>query len=245
MNSTAIRAADRFTGRIPRSRRPIPGRAQENTMPTFQTPEPIAVAVEVLSGTVTVIASDRTDTVVAVRPADAAKKADVRAAEQTRVDFADGALTVTTPKDWRTYTPFGGNPSIEVTVEVPTGSGFRGTAGVGRILGAGELGDCVLEVSAGDIVVERPLGSVTAKTAQGNIRIGEATRGVLRLETSVGDLEVGIRPGSAARLETTVASGAVHNQLGPVDGAQDDEHTVRVYARSALGNVVIQHTSAA
>ncbi|MFF0495393.1 hypothetical protein ACFYU5_03215 [Nocardia aobensis] len=245
MNSTAIRTADRFTGRIPRSRRPILSRTQENAMPAFQTPEPIAVAVEVLSGNVTVTASDRTDTVVAVRPADAAKKADVRAAEQTRVDFADGTLTVTTPKDWRTYSPFGGNPSIEVTIEVPTGSRFQGTAGVGRILGAGELGECVLEVSAGDIVVERPLGSVTAKTAQGNIRIAEATRGVLRLETSTGELEVGIRPGSAARLETTVASGVVHNQLGPVDGAQDEDHTVRVYARNAFGNVIIRHASAA
>ena len=47
-------------------------------MTTFQTPAPIAVTIEVLAGNVTVIATDRTDTVVEVRPADASKKADVR-----------------------------------------------------------------------------------------------------------------------------------------------------------------------
>ena len=214
-------------------------------MTTFQTPEPVAVTVEVLSGDVTVIAGDRSDTVVQVRPADAAKKADVRAAEQTVVDFTDGTLTVKTPRDWRTHTPFGGNPTIEVTIEVPAGSRLTGSTGVGRLLGAGDLGPCDLEVSLGDIVVERPRGSVTAKVAKGDIRIGEAARGELRLETSVGELEVGIRPGSAARLEVNAQQGTVQNLMQPVERPADDENTVRVYARSASGNVVIRHAVAA
>ncbi|WP_433524373.1 hypothetical protein ACQPZ2_04205 [Nocardia pseudovaccinii] len=214
-------------------------------MTTFQTPEPIAVTVEVLSGNVTVIASDRTDTIVDVRPADASKKGDVRAAEQTEVDFVAGTLTVKTPKDWRTYTPFGGNPSIEVTIEVPTGSRLEGTAGVGRLLGTGELGQCDLEIAAGDIIVERPLGSVTAKAAKGNIRIGEASRGVLRLETSMGELEVGIHPGSAARVETNAQYGTVQNQMQPVGRAERNEDTVQVYARNSYGNIIIRHAIAA
>ncbi|PXX66720.1 hypothetical protein DFR70_103470 [Nocardia tenerifensis] len=212
-------------------------------MTTFQTPEPIAVTVDVLSGDVTVIASDRTDTVVRVLPADAAKKGDVRVAEQTQVDFTAGTLTVRTPKQWRTYTPFGGNPSIAVTIEVPTGSRLTATGGVGRLFGAGELGESDLEMAAGDIIVERPQGSVTAKTAKGDIRIGEAVRGVLRLETSYGELEVGIHPGSAARLEANSAQGAVHNQVRPLDRTSDE--TVQVYARNAFGNIVIRQASAA
>lgn len=214
-------------------------------MTTFQTPEPIAVTVEVLSGNVTVIASDRIDTIVEVRPADASKKGDVRAAEQTRVDFVAGTLTVKTPKDWRTYTPFGGNPSIEVTIEVPTGSRLEGTAGVGRLLGTGELGQCDLEIAAGDIIIERPRGSVTAKAAKGDIRIGEASRGVLRLETSMGELEVGIHPGSAARLETNAQYGTVQNQMQPVDRAERNADTVQVYARNSYGNIIIRHAVAA
>ncbi|AYF72967.1 hypothetical protein D7D52_02775 [Nocardia yunnanensis] len=207
-------------------------------MTAFQTPAPIAVAVDVLAGQVTVTASDRTDTVVEVRPADPAKKGDVRAAASTLVDFADGVLTVKTPKQWRTYTPFGGNPTIEVSIAVPTGSRLSGTAGVGRILGAGELGDTTLEIAVGEIIVERPGGSVTAKAAKGDIRIGRAARGVMRLETSVGELEVGIHPGSAAHLDT---NGAVSNQLSPV-GAGEVE-TVQVIARNALGNIIIRHAA--
>ncbi|MEV6340298.1 hypothetical protein AB0M12_36920 [Nocardia vinacea] len=214
-------------------------------MTTFQTPEPIAVTVEVLSGNVTVIASDRIDTIVEVRPADASKKGDVRAAEQTKVDFVAGTLTVKTPKDWRTYTPFGGNPSIEVTIEVPTGSRLDGTAGVGRLLGTGELGQCDLEIAAGDIIIERPRGSVTAKAAKGDIRIGEASRGVLRLETSMGELEVGIHPGSAARLETNAQYGTVQNQMQPVDRVERNADTVQVYARNSYGNIIIRHAIAA
>ncbi|RDI63902.1 DUF4097 family beta strand repeat-containing protein [Nocardia pseudobrasiliensis] len=212
-------------------------------MTTFTTPNPITVTADVLSGNITVIASDRTDTVVTILPADESKKADVRAAEHTLVDFADDTLTVTTPKDWRTYTPFGGNPSIEVTIEVPAGSRLNAGTSVGRVLGLGELGDSELKVSVGDITVERPLGSVTATAAKGDIRIGEAARGVLRLETSTGELEIGIAAGSAARLEVNAQNGAVHNQMGPV--AQDDRETVRVYARNACGNIVIRHATAA
>ncbi|GAB2714599.1 DUF4097 family beta strand repeat-containing protein [Nocardia thraciensis] len=212
-------------------------------MSTFTTPEPIALSVEVLSGTVTVIASDRGDTVVDVRPADASKKGDVRAAEQTRVHFRDGALTVRTTKDWRTHTPFGGNPTIEVTIEVPTGSRLKATTAVGRLLGTGALGECDLEVSAGDIILERPLDSVTAKVAKGDIRIGEATRGNLLLETMMGELEVGIAPSSAARLETNATYGTVQNRMGPVARTQNSGETVHVHARNAYGNIIIHHTT--
>lgn len=213
-------------------------------MPAFQTQEPVAVTVDVLCGDVTVVASDRTDTVVEVRPTDESSTEDVRAAEQTQVDFAAGSLTVKTPRGWRTHTPFGGNPSIEVTIEVPTGSRLDATAGVGRLLGIGELGQCDLETSAGDITVERPRGSVTARTAKGDIRIGEATRGELRLETSAGELEVAIRPGSAARLETTAQYGTVQNLMEPVDRLRTNGDTVHVYARNAFGNIIIRHGAA-
>ncbi|MFE3446576.1 GIN domain-containing protein [Nocardia sp. NPDC059180] len=212
-------------------------------MHTFQTPQPIAVVVDALAADVIVTASDRTDTVVVVRPADESKKADVRAAEHTEVEFRDGTLRVTTPKTWLTYTPFGGNPAITVTIEVPTGSELKSTAGVGHVRGAGALGHCDLTVALGDITIERPQGSVTAKTSKGDIRIGVATRGEIRLETSVGELEVGINPGSAVHLETDATVGTVQNTLAPVGSEPVD--TVQVFARSSLGNVIVRHADAA
>ncbi|MFJ4652713.1 hypothetical protein ACIP5Y_15740 [Nocardia sp. NPDC088792] len=196
-----------------------------------------------LSADVTVIASDRADTVVRIRPSNESKTADVRAAEHTQIEFVDGAVSVKTPKSWRARSPFGGNPSIEVIVEVPIGSQVKATAGMGRVVGAGPLGECELKVSAGDIIVERPLGAVNAKTAKGNIRIGEGVRGVLQLQTSVGELEVGIRPGSTARLESNSPNGAVYNQLAAAE-THDDENVVQVFARNSFGNIIIGHASA-
>jgi hypothetical protein len=210
-------------------------------MPTFQTPKPITVAVDVPSGDITMVASDRTDAVVEVRPVDTASKADVRAAEQLRVAFADGKLTVEAPKKWKSFTPFGGNPSVSVTVEVPIGSALDATLAMGRLVSVGEFGQCDLEVCAGDIVVERPSGSVSAKTAKGDIRVDGAARGKLRLETSMGDLEVGIRPGSAARLEVNALYGSVQNRMEPVDQSRGSGEAVEVFARNLYGNVIVGH----
>ncbi|WP_306360253.1 DUF4097 family beta strand repeat-containing protein [Nocardia sp. CC227C] len=213
-------------------------------MPTFRTPNPITVAAEVLSGTVTVIASDRTDTIVEVRPADASKKGDVRAAAHTAVDFSDDTLTVRAPKGWRTYTPFGGNPTIEVSIEVPTGSRLSATAAVGRLSTTGELGDCDLDVSAGDILLDRIRGAVSAKAARGDIRVGAAIHGVLRLETSMGDLDVGIHPGSAVHLETAAPTGTIRNLLDPVCDARNTGE-VQVYARTMHGDISVRHATVA
>lgn len=207
-------------------------------MPTFQTPQPITVAVDVPCGDVTVVASDRADTIVDVRPADASSKADVRGAQELRVEFVGGKLTVETPKKWK---PFGGNPTVSVTIEVPSGSILDATLAMGRLASVGEYDQCDLEVAAGDIVVERPGGSVTAKTAKGNIRVDDAARGVLRLETSMGDLEVGIRRGSAARLEINAMYGNVQNLMDPVDQSKESGDAVQVFARNLYGNVVVGH----
>ena len=78
-------------------------------MPTFDTPEPISVTLEVGVGDIRIVASDRTDTIVDVRPSDPAKKSDVTAAEQTRVEYAkrkgarqgaEGVAAVVLPR-WR------------------------------------------------------------------------------------------------------------------------------------------------
>lgn len=61
-------------------------------MPTFDTPEPISVTLELGVGDIRIVAGERTDTVVEVRPSDAARTSDVTAAQQTRVEYAGGRL---------------------------------------------------------------------------------------------------------------------------------------------------------
>lgn len=53
-------------------------------MPTFDTPEPVSVAIELAVGDARLTAGDRPDTVVEVLPRNPDKKADVKAANDRR-----------------------------------------------------------------------------------------------------------------------------------------------------------------
>ena len=53
---------------------------------TYNTPTPVTIALDLYVADVRIAASDRTDTRVDVRPSDPGKAADVKAAENTRVD---------------------------------------------------------------------------------------------------------------------------------------------------------------
>jgi Toastrack DUF4097 len=163
-------------------------------MPTFDTPEPIFVTVELGVGDLRIVASDRTDTMVEVRPSDGAKKSDVTAAEQTRVEYADGRLLIKAPKGWRQYTFRGGGESIDVQVDVPAGSHVRGEAGVAALRCSGRLGECRYKTGVGDIQLDQA-GPVQLKTGGGDITVDQA----------VGDAEL------------TTGSGAV--QIDRIDGA--------------------------
>jgi hypothetical protein len=63
-------------------------------MPTFDSRGPVSVNVEIGVGEIRLIAGDRTDTIVDVRPADPSKNGDVNAAQQTQVDYSDGVLRI-------------------------------------------------------------------------------------------------------------------------------------------------------
>ena len=162
-------------------------------MPRFETPQPIAVTVDIFLGQVEVIASDRTDTVVEVRPSDAAKKDDVRTAKETKVDFAAGNLIVKAPRGWKVYT-LGANPSIDITIEVPAGSRLHGTASMCRFLVTGELGQCELKTSAGDLQLEKA-GPLELRTA-GNITVDQVVSRA-NITTSTGIVRIGEINGSA------------------------------------------------
>jgi hypothetical protein len=165
-------------------------------MPKFETPQPIAVTVDVFVGNVEIIASDRTDAVVEVRPSDPDRKADVRGAQETEIDFAAGNLTVKGPGGWKMYTTMRAinTPSIDVTIEVPTGSRLHGTGSVCRFLVTGELGQCELKTSVGDLQLEKA-GPLQLQTA-GNITVDQVVSRA-NITTSTGIVRIGEIDGSA------------------------------------------------
>lgn len=209
-------------------------------MPTFDTPEPIAVTVDVFLGTVKIVASDRTDTVVEVRPSDEAKNDDIRAAKDTTVEYAAGMLTVKAPRGWKLYTPFSGNPSIDVTIEAPTGSQLRGTGSVARFLATGELGHVELKTSVGDLQLDKA-GPVELKTSGGNITIDHATER-MTVATSTGIVRVRAVEG-AATVKNSNGDSTVHDISGDLQiNAANGNITVErargaVTAKTANGNI--------
>jgi hypothetical protein len=209
-------------------------------MPTFDTPEPISVTVELGVGDLRIVASDRTDTMVEVRPSDPAKKADVTAAEQTRVEYAGGRLLIKAPKNWRQYTFRGGGESIDVQVELPAGSQLRGETGVAALQCRGRLGECryktgigdiqldqagavQLRTGVGDITVERAGGDAELTTGSGSVRI-DGIDGTAVVKNSNGDTWIGRVTGD---LRVNAANGRI----------SVDQASATVAAKSANGDV--------
>jgi len=216
-------------------------------MPTFETPQPIAVTVDVWLGHVEIIASDRIDTVVDVRPSDPAKKSDVRAAQDTVVDFAAGDLTVKGPTGWKMYAPPNAwrNPSIDVTIEVPTGSRLHGTAQWCRFLVTGELGQCELKTSMGELQLEKA-GPLELRTA-GNITVDQVVSRA-NITTGCGSVRIGEINGSAvvknSNGDSTIREVAGDLQVNAANGNITVERPRgSVTAKTANGNIRIGDAS--
>lgn len=284
-------------------------------MPTFDTPEPIAVTLDLGVGDIRIVASDRADTVVDVRPSDPARKSDVTAAEQTRVEYASGRLLIKAPKGWRQWTFRGGGESIDVEIGLPAGSQLRCEAGVAALRCSGRIGECRyktgvgdirldhagpvdLKTGAGDITVERVIGKaeistgsgavgigsidgaavvknsngdtwigeitgdahvnaangrisidlahapVAAKTANGDVRLGEVARGVILAQSAFGAVEVGVRDGVAAWLDLDTRFGDVQNDLDAADRPDPGEDAIEVHARTSCGDITVRRSFA-
>ncbi|TNH26443.1 DUF4097 domain-containing protein [Micromonospora orduensis] len=207
-------------------------------MPVFDTPEPISVQIEMPVGDAWIAATDRTDTVVQVRPRDPSSKADMSAAEQTTVEYAAGKLLIRVPKSWRRY-GFGAGPSIDVLIELPSGSRLYAEASWAAFRCEGRLGDCRIKTgsgirldetgsldidsSHGEIVVERVTGSARVKASSGKVRIG-AVDGTAEIKNSSGDCWIG-QSGGDARINTAYGDITVDAPMASVN------------ARTAYGNV--------
>jgi hypothetical protein len=102
-------------------------------MPTFDTPGPIHATVDLQDGRVRIYASDRTDTVVVVRPSDPSDDGDAQTAEQTEVEYTNGNLLVKAPRNTARWWLFQWTGSVDITIDLPTGSHVAATAGLADI----------------------------------------------------------------------------------------------------------------
>lgn len=161
-------------------------------MPTYLTPTPIDLAINLPVGMIEVLAGDRTDTVVTVSPTNQARAVDRRGAEETSVDFDGRRLTVTGPKP--RFSVIGPTESVDVTVELPSGSRLTAEISVGGVRTAGRLGNTRIKASTGpvdvdatgDLWLRASHGNATVSTVDGGIEI-TADHGQIRVGTVTGD----------------------------------------------------------
>src|SRR5256886_2150680 len=164
------------------------------TMPTFDTPEPISAVAELAVGDVRITASDRDDTAVEIRPSDESHEPDVRAAEQTRVEYSAGHLLVKGPRP-RSLSLFGKPGSIDVTIGLPTGSQVYGDASVAAFRCTGRLGECRVKTATGDIQLEHT-GPLAVHTGAGAIAV-DLAEGPAEISTGSGRIRLGQIDGTA------------------------------------------------
>ncbi|MFJ8602389.1 DUF4097 family beta strand repeat-containing protein [Streptomyces shenzhenensis] len=186
-------------------------------MPSFDTPEPISVTAHVSAGSIRFTAGDRLDTIVAVQPRDPKKDQDVRTADQTEATYASGALTVRTPKP----NLFGRTGTVDVTVELPTGSRVDMTGSWAQVLGEGRLGEVRVKTSSGDVRLDTT-GPLTLTASHGSITV-DRIEGAAEITTSSGSLRVGLVDGPAVLKNShgTTTVGAATGELR-VSGANGD-----------------------
>ncbi|MEO6712103.1 MAG: DUF4097 family beta strand repeat-containing protein [Mycobacteriales bacterium] len=202
-------------------------------MPIFRTPDPVSVTVEVAAGDVRINATDREDTVVVVRPRDPSRESDVVAAERTTVEYSAGRLLIRGARQSALglFTRAG---SVDIVLDVPTGSSLQAHASAAKFHSTGALGECRVRTSAGDIeldstgmlelstgsgsiVVDRVAGDAGINTGSGRVRIGSIS-GRAEIKNANGDSWVG-EAGGDLRISAANGDVSIDRALASVSAA--------------------------
>jgi hypothetical protein len=230
-------------------------------MPTFDTPEPIVAIIDLATAKVRINASDRTDTVVDVRPSDESSDVDRQAAEQAQIEYAGGRLLVKagkpraaslsgwsgsidmlveSPKNWA-RSLLGWDGSVDVTIDLPAGSRVEAN-GAADFRCRGRLGDVKCIASYGDIRLERA-ARLQLKTGSGDISVTRSV-GHADITSSNGTIRIGEIDGTAVVKTSNgdLVLGAVTGELRLNTAYGDitvDHALAGVAAKTAYGSVRI------
>jgi DUF4097 and DUF4098 domain-containing protein YvlB len=175
-------------------------------MPTFATPHPIDLAINLQVGRIDVAASDRTDTVVTLTTS-SSRPNDRRGVDETKITFDDERLSIIGPKAKISWIGPNSGDAVDILVELPTGSRLTAEIAVGNVSTTGQLGatrvksatgtvkldataDLWLRASHGTATVGTADGGVDITTSYGQITIGTVTGDAL-LQSSYGGIQIG------------------------------------------------------
>jgi len=213
-------------------------------MPTYHTPTPIDLAINLQVGGIEVMASDRDDTVVTVSATSPSKAVDRRGSEQTRVEIDGSRVTIVGPRPRISW--FGPSESVDVRVELPTGSRLTAEVGAGPLRTVGRLGATRIKSSTGpvdvdatgDLWLRASHGNVTGGMAEGNVEI-TADHGQIRFGTFTGDA---ILKSSHGTIQVNESGGDVEAKLSYGD-LDITRALASVEAKTAYGSIQLREVS--
>jgi hypothetical protein len=213
-------------------------------MPTYNTPTPIDLAINLQVGGIEVFAGDRADTVVTVSASNPDKATDRRGAEETKVEFDGQRLTIAGPRPRISW--FGPTESVDVTVELPTGSRLTAEIALGSLRTVGRLGATRVKSSFGPVDVDTT-GDLWLRASYGNATLGTAEGGI-EVTADFGQIQVGTVTGDAI-LKASHGSILVGESGGDLDaklsfgGLEITKALASVAAKIAYGGIQLREVS--
>ncbi len=199
-------------------------------MPSYDTPRPIDLSIAVGMGDIDVTATERSDTLVEVTPSRPGRAGDISLARESEVRFDGGRVTVAVPKRLNLFGP---GDSVDIRIDLPSGSTATIVSAYGGMRLRGTLGDCALTASYGPITAGRT-GALRLKAPYGDVGIDEVA-GDLDATAGHQSLRVGHVAGRAS----------IRGSHGPIDlGAVDGDIDVRTSGALSVdragGNVEVR-----
>lgn len=168
----------------------------------FDTPDAVALFAEIGKGSLSVQATDTTQTSVSIAGRDA-DQVDVR---------QDGRqISVVAPRQRGGF--FGGDNRLDVRITLPTGSDVVLRTGSADIAVAGTIGTAQLKSGSGDVRCDTATGPLLAESGSGDIRLDE-TQGPVKIKSGSGDIVVGHAANTVA-----VSTGSGDVRMQSSDGA--------------------------
>ena len=226
-------------------------------IPAFTTPDPIAVSIELSVGGVRVVASDRANTVVQVRPSDESRAADVRDAGQTRVELTPAGLLMgarprglgvlgkpvrsTSRSSCRRASACTATPRSRPST-APAGSA-RSRSRPRSATSTSTRPAALTQHRAGAIAVARVGGDAEISTGTGRIRVGQIdgaavvknSNGGTRIDAVAGELRISAGNGdlTVGRADGNVTADAAHGEIKTASSAAAPPRSRPASARSS------------
>lgn len=192
-------------------------------MPSFETPDPVTLTVDVPAGALRIDADSTGTSSVELRPARSGDSDAEALVALSRVEHRGDEIVVHVPDE--KHGRFRRTPEVVVEIRVPFGSRLVAHTGSADVTVTGELGNTKIGTGSGDVSLTDVDGSLEVESGSGDVRVGSVARDAT-IKTSSGDVTV----------ETCCDTSKIHTASGDV---QVGTAEAMLDARTASGDVEV------